>query len=403
MREMAKKSRFAKWLVSLSLTVLIFTGCGKEEFEKAEFAETFVANQFVTIKPKIDIVIFQDISGSMLGPANIFRAQMADFLSQVDSDWDVHLAVLPLQFNPGNPTHNLNNRYIVSNDCSSINTFFCITPAQARTVISSNGLVDDSLFYAASGLIGNADPGFGNMQAQLQFADSMISTGFLRQDAMLAVIPFTNGNDITGLIFPTDYQDRGDGQLEPNFNSANAAASFATFYNFLVNQIKPTASLVNFFSVAAQSTGFCFGSDADEGSRYNDMATAINASNPAATNGSSFDICSNAGLSAAMSNIAIQLRDIILTVEFNFIAIPQRPDPATIRILKNGVEIPANNNVNGWTLFLGSNGSHDFETNVPTSFAPVPGNERSGFMIQLHGSAVFSGSDSIEVIYEELL
>lgn len=407
MRVSVKKWQITKWAAGLALCTLILSGCGKESFKKPEFASTFTANQFVTIKPKVDIIIFQDISGSMLGSANIFRSQMANFLSQVNGDWDIHLAVLPLQFDPGNFSHNLNNRFIVANDCSGINTLYCITPAQAQVAISPNGSVDDGLFYSADASIGNSDAGFGNMQAQLQYADSMLNTGFLRDDAMIAVIPFTNGADTTGMVFPTDYKDRGDGQLVPDFDSANAIASFTSFYNFLVSQLKPSASLVNFFSVAAMGGGSyrvsnCNGSAAFNGERYHDLAIAVNSANPAATNGKPYNIC-GAGLASVMPDIALQLRDVILTVEFNFIALPQKPDPSTIRIFKNGVEIPANNNFDGWTLYLGSNGSHDFETNFPTSFQPTVGNERNGFMIELHGSARFSGSDQIEVIYEELL
>lgn len=407
--ELSMRVRVKNWhplrlAFSLALCALIFSGCGKESFEKPEFASTFTANQFVTIKPKVDIVIFQDISASMLGSANIFRAQMAQFLSQVNSDWDMNLVVLPLQTDQGGT--DLSQRYIVSTDCGNINSIYCISPGQAQGIISPNGASDDGLFFAANGSIGNKDDGFVNMQSQLQ-NPQMRNLGVLRDDAMIAVIPFTNGADTSGMIFPTDYKDIGGGQMIPDYTTSNATASFATFFNFLTTQLKATPSLMNFFSVAGMGGGQyrianCNGSAAFTGERYHDMASVINTTNPAAVNGKGYNICGS-GLANVMPDIAIQLRDIILTVEFNYVSIPVKPDPSTIRILKNGVEIPANDNINGWTLYLGGNGTHDFETNFPTSFSPAPGNERDGFMIELHGTARFSGADQIEVIYEELL
>ncbi len=393
--------------MSLAFCALIFlSGCSTESFQKGELASTFTAEQFVTIKPKADIVIFQDISGSMLGSANIFRSQMTQFLEQVDSAWDMNLAVLPLQTNQGGT--DLSQRYIISTNCAEINSIYCITPAQAQSVISSDGSIDDGLFFAANGAIGNKDQGFTNIESQLK-NPQMSTIGFLRDDAMAIIIPFTNGSDTSGMVYPDDYTDIGGNQMVPDYESANAASSYQDFFNYLTTQLKTTSSLVNFFPVAAITGGGiyqisnCNGNFAFKGTRYSNMATSINAaSTTTAVNGKAYDICSS-GLANVMPQIAAHLYDIVLTVEFNFIAIPVQPDPSTIRILKNGVEIPANNNINGWTLYLGVNGSHDFETDFPTSFFPALGNERDGFMIQLHGTARFSGADQIEIIYEELL
>jgi hypothetical protein len=91
--------------------------------------------------------------------------------------------------------------------------------------------------------------------------------------------------------------------------------------------------------------------------------------------------------------IRSQLVTVVQTVVFNYVVLPEEPNPATIVLKKNGVTVP-NSAVNGWT-YAG------YLANQPTSYFPTSGNEKSGFMIRLNGSAEFKGTDTISIDYQK--
>jgi hypothetical protein len=224
---------------------------------------------------------------------------------------------------------------------------------------------------------------------------------------MLVVIPFSNGNDTSGMSFPTDYKDRGDGQQVPNFASANAVNSYNSFRSFLTSTLKPSISLVSFYSVVAGNSNdnpdysySCAGATAWSGTRYIQMAMDIENAYPGFSNGGNYNICTSQ-LSSVLSSIATRMQNLILAVEFNFIALPERPVPGSLKVYKNGVLLPASTTANGWTLFNVVGGVQQFTSNKATSYAPTSGNNQSGFFIELHGSARFKGSDQITYTYEK--
>ena len=108
--------------------------------------------------------------------------------------------------------------------------------------------------------------------------------------------------------------------------------------------------------------------------------------------GASFDLC-NGGLPSVLNDIHNSLQTVVQTVEFNFVVISEtdEPDPNSIVLTKNGVTIPQSA-TNGWT-YIG------YQTNHATSDYPTVGNYRTGYMVQLNGSAKFKGSDTISIDY----
>ena len=392
-RKLELKSKLCKTLALVALLAL--TACGRETFERQEQNAAFTANQFLVVQPKVDIVLFQDTSASMLTPLNFLKPQLIEFINNIDSNWDFHFVVLPLQ-----AQDNINGKYVIAKDCSTISSPFCLPAGQANFYDSVGG------FYPADGRQGSSDEGFIEMQGNLSNFSSMVSTGFLRGDAILVVIPFTNGQDTSGMVFPQDWLDLGGGNVAPDYGSANAIASFNTFTNFLSSPppagLKLSPSQLSFYSVVSPrrfNGTSCQGAPSFSGSRYSSVSTAINLSFPGVTNGQTYNICTNELLSV-LGNISVQMQEIVFAIEFNFLVLDEKPVRDTIVIKKNGVEIPESAS-NGWTLFLGGNGEHSFETNKSTSFAPFVGNNQSGFFIELHGSARFSGSDQIEVVFQQ--
>lgn len=377
------------------LLAVAFSGCAKQTFDNQKFSQTVSANQYLTIKPKVDIIMFQDESASMVQPMTTLKGQLNSFIQSINGNWDFRFAVLPLLRND-----DLRNRWIVAQNCSGIN--YCLTPSQVPSYFD-NG----SGWYTANSSIGSVDLGFQYMQSNLANTASMVNSGFLRSDAMLVVIPFTNGNDTTGMSFPNDYKDRGDGQQVPDYASAAATNSYNAFYNFLAGY-KSSLSQLSFFSVAAGANNAnpdysysCYGGTAWAGTRYHNIALQIDQAYAGVTNGGQFDICSGQ-LSSVLSTIATRMRDTVLAIEFNYVVLADRPNPAKLTILKNGQPIPANNSVNGWTLYNVVSGTHQYTNNKATSYAPYSGNNQSGYFIELHGTARFKGSDQISVQYEKL-
>lgn len=95
------------------------------------------------------------------------------------------------------------------------------------------------------------------------------------------------------------------------------------------------------------------------------------------------------------------MQKIVLAIEFNYIVLPDRPVPSSLKIYKNGQLLPANDATNGWTLYNVVGGTQQTTSNKATSYSPYPGNYQSGYFIELHGSARFSGSDQITYTYEK--
>lgn len=387
-----KKSLALSKLAAVLVLPILFAACGKQTFDKPQYKASYTANQYTTIKPKVDIVMFQDTSSSMLVPMNTLKGQLASFLSSIDGNWDFHFAVLPLQANA-----DLRNRWIVASDCTGIT--YCLTPAQVGFYDNGSG------WYTPDANTSSVDYGFQFMQANLSNSGSMVGSGFLRSDAMLVVIPFTNGNDTTGMSYPGDYYDRGDGQMVPNFNGAAATNSYNSFYSFISN-FKSSISQMSFYSVAGGNKDTnpdysysCYGGTAWPGTRYHRVAYNIDQAYTGAINGGQFDICSNQ-LGTVLSSIATRMQDTVLAIEFNYIVLPERAVTSSIKIYKNGSEI-TNNALNGWTLYNVVNGVHQYTSNMATSYAPYSGNFKSGYFIQLNGSARFKGSDTISITYDK--
>lgn len=385
-------------LASIAALAFLFAACGKQTFDRQQFTASYTANQYVTVKPKVDIIIFQDDSASMFTPFNTFKAQLNTFLTSINANWDFHFAVLPLLRND-----DLRNRWIVASNCLGIT--YCLTPSQISFFDNGSG------WYAPTNSSTAADQGFRYMQENLSNTNSMISSGFLRSDAMLVVIPFTNGQDLTGMLdnngnlLAAAMKDRGDGTLVPNFTSSYALNSLSAFYNFMAS-FKSNISQLNFFSVAGgnrlsnpDGQFSCYSGSTYPGTRYHQISYDLDNAYPGAINGGQYDICSGQ-LNSVLSTISGRMQDVILTIEFNYIVVAERPIPSSIKISKNGVAIPQST-TNGWSLYNVSGGVHQYTSNKATSFAPYEGNYQSGYFIQLNGTARFKGSDTISITYDK--
>lgn len=381
---MVNRNRAIRKVTPFILSLLL-VGCGQESFDTQYIQREINPNTIITVPPKVDIVVFQDVSASMKVPLNKVKAQVQSFLSTLDRNWDFRFIVLPLQFQDSE----LALKYVIARDCETVLSNRCLTTDEANLYDREDGYYDVDNNIG----LGGDDRGFKNIREALP---KLKSSQFIRSDALLVVIPLTNGNDTTDVPL----EDRGDGSLFPNFNAPKAIRSLNNFYSFLTT-IKDVDKL-SFYSITAKrQTQNCHGRFADTGSRYNEIAQKINDANLNATNGKVYDICSNSEIGSVLSDIAAQMVNSTRNIHFNFIAIPRKPDPSTLKIYKNGTLIPRGGS-NGWSLVLDRAGEHAYQENKATSYNPV-GHKKSGYFIEFSGNAHYTGQDSIGVEYEPLL
>jgi hypothetical protein len=365
-----------KWNVvpAVALAALtLLSACGKKTFQKQDFSTTALAGQYIYIKPKLDLVIFQDNSDSMYNALGQFKPQLQDFLSQLDTNWEYRVVVLPLLFQ-----QSMSSKYVIATDCSSVTGVGrCLSPSEVGTFNSVYG--DAGWILTDNTQTGNSDLGFYNMNYNI---NNLIGSGFLRPDALKSFMVLSNGEDNTNVA----YLRRVDGAITSiDYNSPTTINSFNAYKNYFMS-LKSSIALQKFYSVvSAQRYSDCWGGGMTwQGKRYMDMASALG--------GASYDLCGG-GLSSVLNDIHGSLQVVVQTVEFNFVVISptDEPDPSTIVLKKNGVTIPQSA-TNGWT-YVG------LQTNHPTSDYPTIGSNQTGYMVQLNGTAKFKGSDSISISY----
>ncbi len=89
------------------------------------------------------------------------------------------------------------------------------------------------------------------------------------------------------------------------------------------------------------------------------------------------------------------------TEYFGYIAIDRKPEISTVQVFINGQEIPQSSS-NGWTSY--SNNQYQEVLNIkvpgPTNAAVTPTQEVSGYILQLHGTAIYTNGDSVVVHYD---
>lgn len=381
-----------KALPAVALAAMtLLSACGKKTFQKLEYSTSAVAGQYVYIKPKLDLVIFQDDSDSLYNAMGQLKPQLQSFLASLDSNWDYRVVVMPL-LRSNLP---MSAKIVIASDCSGVSGVGrCLGPGDVSYFNSVYG--DAGWITTQNSATGNTDLGFQNMKTNIQSV--LPAASFLRSDALKAFMVVSNGEDVSGvnLSNSANYAYRADGaQTGYNYSSYDFVTSFNDYLSYF-SGLKSSLSLSKFYSVvAAQNYSSCWGGGRTyQGKRYMDLATYLGMD---VTNhysvGVSVDLCNN-GLQTVLNDLQTSLKTVVQTVEFNYVVIStsDQPDPNTIVIKKNGVTIPQSS-TNGWQ-YVG------YRTGT-TSDYPTLGNTRTGYMVQLFGSAKFQGTDSISVDYQK--
>lgn len=360
--------------VAIVAVSLFLTACGNTKYAKQTHGGSASANNLsVTIKPKIDVIVFQDDSDSIIrnGPLQALKPQMASFLSNMSNQWDYRFTVMPLL------TTNLqiSSKYVVASDCSTVSGVMgCLAPSQYSTFNNSSG---DYGWINSANFVGGDDRGFSTMVTHI---NRMRNSGFIRSDAALAIIVLSNADDLEGVGYTT----RSDGVTVRDYNTSAQTTSLNNYYSYF-STVKGSSLLSKFYPVVVNSSGSCL--NGYYGQRYVQMANALSSR--------SYNICGGE-LNSSLDDIKQQLVAITQAIRFNYVVISsdRQPVVSSIKVYKNGALIPQSS-TNGWS-YVG------YTSNQPTSYYPTAGNVRSGYMIKLNGTAEFQGSDNITFDFDPL-
>jgi major membrane immunogen (membrane-anchored lipoprotein) len=367
------KQKNWKAVPALAIAALsLLSSCGKHDFVKQDFSSSAVAGQYVYIKPKLDLVIFQDNSDSIANAMAQLKPQLSSFVSQLDTNWEYRVVVMPLLSQT-----TLNSKYVLATDCTTVSgAAGCTNSASAFNNLGG----DSGWLNSRNSATGNTDLGFANMNYNI----NNLTAGFLRPDSLKVFMIVSNGEDNTNVAYKTMV---GYGnQTFIDYNSSVTTSSFNAYFNYFKG-LKSSISLSKLYAVvAAGNYSNCWGGGSTfAGTRYMTMAQNVG--------GASYDLCGN-GLSGVLTDISTSLKTVVQTVEFNYVVISStgEPDPSTIVLKKNGTTLSQSAS-NGWTYVGYRSGA--------TSDYPTVGNNQTGYMVQLNGSAKFLGTDTISIDFKK--
>lgn len=267
-----------------------------------------------TVKPKIDLLVIMDNSGSMSDNQERLAAQIPAFIEKV-KNWDfrvavtitdawrgkyMHIAKL-LRWQTGTPSSGV---YVATNETPNI-----------VSVLQTN------LKQGDSG--GGDERAFESMTDSLEFA---ANNDFRRPDAKLVVLVVSDEDDFSwnssaclGCTQPLPYND-------PNIFPVSKYADFLELQGknttfSAITHLVPMESCANpGYPVA--------------GVRYQELAKM--------TGGSSYSICDDNAF------IKFTEQEIIPITEY-IVKFGQQPKPGSILVLLNGKEVPQDD-VNGWSF-----------------------------------------------------
>lgn len=392
---------------ALFLSTPFISGCGNQTFVASSSSIDQKAPGTYSIPPKVDILLVEDDTGSVLEIYSSLAQQIPQFLTELQAkDWDYHFATIPLT------SERSLNQIMASQYDSNWGTLWI--PPYPGALPNSPGTVTPSLFrfpneYSdflfPNNSMSGFEPGLETITSTLQ--NQMSGTQFLRNDALLVIFVVGNGQDTSRVNLC--YRSDGSGnQLTapcdllnappctslsqagaPGETCASGQISF-DYYKKQLTSLRPSQNQVKFFAAVSPYTYSypnCRGNGAYPGSRYINMANALN--------GKNYNICTQ-NVSSILTDLSNSIQSTKLAMQTRYLFIQQEPDVSTIEVTRNiggdpnqGVKIP-HSLTNGWS-YVG------YQTNVYAIDYPIPLNLSSGYAIELNGTAKLVGNDTASV------
>lgn len=430
------KKTFKNWIPQKHLVLVaavasfaaMSAGCGKQAYVVTSSQAQQQAPGSFKVPPKIDVLIVQDDTGSSRPIFASISSQLDGFLSTLQGEgWDYHLATIPLtsyrainQVQASVYDPNWGSAWQAPYPGAQTSHIETVSAGSFRTP----GQYTDFLSGAnTSTALQGAEPGLSNLYTMLSDS-SMTSTGFLRPDAMLAIVLLSTGDDTTGRNYcsgnyaqvdgwegPCDLISLAKNGSNPSIVCGHAGANASPYCNNYQSSMQPYENYIANYKGAGNSnkiriypvvsnehrvTGLaCMGTNAFLGQRYQDLANFVG--------GQSFDICTTP-IPNVLDSIAQNLSTIQLNFYTSYLFIAQNPDPTSIVVWRNPggdasqrVQIPQDAN-NGWTY--AGYVSNVFTTSIGSPTAPASLNQGSGYAVQLHGSGLIGGTDTATVDFK---
>ncbi len=376
----------------MSLTLLA-SACGPQAFVPGVVRSRQSAAGSITIPAKVDVVFGLSQNMTMLNILPGLQGEISNFMGKLqNSGWNYRFVGIPLGYSQ---IHNstvfpITGKVSVSRYDNNTPLADWLPPYPGANYndpllgIASN-LISPTFTYPAPS-ISSGDTVYGleyGLRNQAEFIGRAdVQNNFLRPDALLAVITLSNGEDRS---FGTPPPAGTTGAWTYNIPQVNSALS-------TISSVKSTPGLVKYYSMVNHLNLSCRGYGSWSGIRYENFADHIG--------GGKVDICT-VPLAAAFSAVAQKIQGTPLPFRRNFLTLATEPRAGTIRVIRyaNGdtgspVEVPEDA-TNGWTYsgYLTSQATIDY---------PLPMDVRTGYMIELHGTARLNGSDLADVIYQNI-
>lgn len=372
--------------IFLAGVATLWTGCSKQAFNVVSSVQTQESPGTFAIPAKADILLAVDDTGSIAESFSVIKQEIPKFLEGLESNgWDYHFATTPLatvrsideiiaskhdanwaeagrsQWTPPFPGATVDFPGLM------IPSEFFTEPSQYTEFIDF-----DDINYSLNGL----EPGFDVIRNAL--VNELPGTGFLRDDAMLIVLVIGNGNDTSG-VTSCVRPDGWVGPCEQIGRPGTAQISF-DYYQEEFGNIKANEEMFSMFTATAfRRKSNCRGSHSLVGTRYQKMAKAFG--------GRNYDIC-NQEIDEVLSGIGEALTQQRFELMTRFLVMEQEPDVNSIVVTRfPGGEVIPQDPVNGWTY-------EGFQTvfTLEGIDSPIQINQRTGYVVQLHGSAILTGT-----------
>jgi hypothetical protein len=319
---------------TFAILALGLAACSNQNFSLPTQDNNYL--QTPVFNNKVDIVFMADDSSSMAVFQRGLSAQMNAMVSTLNSmGMDYHIAVTTSSVGTGFT----GGKFVGSPK------YLTNTTANIASLLTSRLLVGQS----GSDL----EQGLSSLKTALSPTNlSGENAGFLRSDALLAIIVLSNEDDY----------------------SAGSVQSYADFFNSLKQPFANGARswVFNFLGITALSSGCTtqegpFGAYIEPGLRYMDLVNA--------TEGITESICTT-NWGQVVSNVKVRINQLLTDFYLN-----RKPKVETIKVTVSGVSVAAGS-ANGWT----------YEEKIE--------NGVTYYFIRFHGSAVPSLYDSIGIKFD---
>ena len=407
-------------------------GCGKQAYVVTGTQSAAQAPGSFTVPAKVDVLLVQDDTGSSIPLYSNISAQLQTFLTNIQTQgWDYHLATIPLttyravqQVQASQYDPNWGSQWLAPYPGAVMSAIETVSAAAFRTPSEYSD-------FLTSGQVSSQDngsePGLANV-AQMLADSSMTSTGFMRPDALLAVVLLSTGDDTSGRNYCSGPYAQTDGYAascdligiamngtNPSIPCGEAGANPVPYCNNYTSSLTTyeraiagakgygNSAMIKFYSVVSaehQVTGENCGATNGPGTGTNAFAGTRYEATAGYLGGQSYDICT-VPIPNALQGIAANLTNTQLYLYTSYLFMAQQPNPATITVYRNpggntanAVLIPQDPN-NGWSFAGDVN--NVFTTAIGSPTATPTLNQGSGWAVQLHGSGILSGSDTATV------